>query len=154
MTIGFDLAANRDFPCSGLFSDDSVCADFVTRGQSDPDPLTIHRYCSRKQMVFFWSCFAALNARQSRPTRGQSGAAAEACPELFQQVLFLVFDLQIVRDSTADSPPFFFLPRSELFLIVQFLGVEHRTVRPSTLDSLGPDPRTVWAPYCRQSEPV
>ena len=134
MAIDFDLVANRDFPCSGRFSGDSVRADFATRGQSAPDPQTARCYCShREQKVFFWSCFAALNA-------GQSGAAAEACPELFQQVRFLVFDLRTVRDSTTNSPPFFFLPRSELFLIIQFLGVECRTVRPSTPDSLGRDP--------------
>jgi len=53
-----------------------------------------------------------------------------------------------------DSLSFFFLSRLEQFLIVQFLGVERRTARPSTPDSLGPDPWTVWAPYGKQSGPV
>ena len=146
--IGFDLVINRDFSCSGRFSGDSIRVDFATRGQSAPGPRIVRRCCSHhEQKVFFWSCYAALNA-------GQSGAAAEACLELFQQVRFVVFDLQTVGDSTVDSPPFFFLPTSELFLIVQFSGVEHRTVWPSTPDNPGPDPRTVRAPYGRQSGPV
>jgi hypothetical protein len=124
VSIGFDLAANRDFPCSRRFSSYFVRSDSVTR--------RVCRYClHRKQKVFFWSCFAALNAGQSGPTRRQSGAAAEAWPELFQQVHFLVFDLRTVRDSTTDSPPFFFLARSELFLVVLFLGVERRTDSPA-----------------------
>ena len=149
------MAANRDFPCSGCFSGDSVHADFVTRGQSAPNPRSVRRYCSRhEQKILFWLCFIALNAGQSGPTRGQSGAAAEACSELFQQVHFLVFDLWTVQDSTADSSSFFFLPRSELFLIVQFLGVKRRIVRPSAPDSMRLDLRTVWAPYNRQSRPM
>ena len=84
MAIGFDLVANQDFSCSGRFSGDSVRADFATCEQFALDPRTVRRYCSRhEQKVFFWSCFAALNAGQSGPTRGQSGTAAEACPELF-----------------------------------------------------------------------
>ena len=91
MAIGFDLVTNQDFPCSGRFSGDSICDDFVTHGQFAPDPRTVCWYCScHEQRVFFWMSFAALNAEQSGPTHGQSGAAAEACPELFQQVFFCV----------------------------------------------------------------
>ena len=131
MAIGFDLITNQDLPCSRCFSGDSVRADFATRGQSALTPgqsAVIVHVASRRS--FFLSCFAALNAGQSGPTP------------------------QTVRESIADSPPFFFLPRSELFLIVQFLGVERRTVRPSTPDSPRPDPWTVRAPYGRQSGPM